>query len=75
MNSNIVNIAASVMKITPEEAEKHYTKIENIDAYYFWNPARGGISVIVAENGEKLGATSSVSYERHIEAFLNGKRN
>lgn len=46
-----------------------------MDVYYFWNLSCDGIAVIVSENGEKLGATSSVSYERHVEAFASGKRN
>lgn len=75
MDQKLIEIAAGVMKVTAEEAEKHCKKIPEMDAYYFWNPVRGGIAVIVAANGEKLGAASSVSYQRHIEAFLNGKRN
>ena len=76
MDQKLIEIAAGVMKVTAEEAEQHCKKIPEIEgAYYFWNPARGGIAVIVAANGEKLGATSSVSYQRHVEAFLGGKRN
>lgn len=75
MDNRIVEIAAKVMKVNVEDAMNHYKKIPEIDAYYFWNPVRGGIAVIVSENGEKLGATSSVSYERHVAAFVSGKRN
>lgn len=75
MDNNIIELAAKVMKVPAEDAMKHYKKIPEIDAYYFWNPSRGGIAVIVSENGEKLGATSSVSYERHVAAFISGKRN
>ena len=75
MNSIIIELAAQVMKVTVEDAANHCKKIPEIDAYYFWNPVRGGIAVIVSENGEKLAATSSVSYERHVTAFVDGKRN
>ena len=75
MDNKIVEIAAKVMKVTVEDAINHYKKIPEMDAHYFWNPSRGGIAVIVSENGEKLGATSSVSYERHVAAFASGKRN
>lgn len=75
MDRRLIEIAAQVMKVPVEEAEKHCKSIPDTDAYYFWNPARGGIAVIVAKNGEKLGATSSVSYERHVKEFLNGRRN
>ena len=75
MDAKLIEIAAKVMKVPFEQAEKHNKKIPEIDAYYFWNPARGGIAVIVSSAGEKLGATSSVSYERHVAAFVAGRRN
>jgi hypothetical protein len=75
MNYELIKIAAQVMKVTSEEAEKHYKKIPEIDAYYFWSPVRGGIAVIISDEGEKLGATSSVSFEKHLQAFKEGRRN
>lgn len=75
MNNKIVEIAASVLKLTTEETIKHYKEIPEENAYYFWNPVRGGLSVIVNSNGEKLGATSSVPYKKHLNAFKEGKRN
>lgn len=72
---NIIEIAAKAMKVSIEDAQKHNKKIPDIDAYYFWNPIRGGIAVIVASNGEKLSATSTISYEKHLAAFIDGKRN
>ena len=75
MDKNIIKIAAEHMKVTAEIAEKHYKEIHEINAYYFWNPARGGISVIVNSEGEVLGATSSVSFDRHLEEFKKGRRN
>lgn len=75
MDKNIIKIATEYMKVTAEIAEKHYKEIQEINAYYFWNPARGGISVIVNSEGEALGATSSVSFDRHLEEFKKGRRN
>ena len=75
MERNLIKIASEVMKVTIEEAEQHCKKIPNLDAYYFWNPVRGGIAVIIGANGEKLGATSAVSFEKHVKAFLDGRRN
>ena len=75
MDSSLIEIAAKVMKVSVDEASKHCKKIENLDAYYFWNPVRGGIAVIVNSMGEKLGATSSVSFQKHLKAFLDGRRN
>lgn len=75
MNEKIIEIAAKTMKVTTDEAKKHYKKIEDIDAYYFWNPIRGGIAVIIDSNGEKLGASSVVNFNKHLEEFKKGRRN
>lgn len=75
MNKNILNVVSELLNITSDEAEKNYKEIPEINAYYFWNPVRGGNSIIINESGEKLGATSRVSYERHLRAFKEGKRN
>lgn len=75
MDKMLAEIAAKTMKVTVEEALKHSKEIPDLDAYYFWNPVRGGIAVIVNAQGEKLGATSSVSFEKHVKAFLGGRRN
>lgn len=75
MNQRIVSIAAKVMKVSEDVAMSHCKEIPDLNAYYFWNPVRGGIAVIVNEEGEKLGATSSISYQKHLQAFIDGKRN
>ena len=75
MNQEIIAIAAQVMKVSVEEAEKHYKEVPEIDGYYFWDPVRGGIAVMINSKGEKLGATSSVRFEKHLQAFLDGRRN
>ena len=75
MDKILAEIAAKVMKVSVEEALKHSKKIPEQDAYYFWNPVRGGIAVIVSTQGEKLGATSSIGFEKHLKAFLEGRRN
>jgi len=75
VDKKLIEIASTVIKMSVEDTLKHVKAIPEIGAYYFWNPIRGGIAVIVAENGEKLGATSSVSYDTHLKAFIDGKRN
>ena len=75
MNEMIFEIAAKAMKVPVEEAKQHYKVLDDIQAYYFWNPMRGGISVIVNDSGEKLAAASAVNFERHKAAFISGKRN
>lgn len=75
MNKKIVKIAAETMKVSENVAEENYKELPEQDAYYFWNPERGGIAVIVGKNGEKLGAVSGLAFEKHLQAYIDGKRN
>lgn len=75
MKNEIAAIAAKSMKVSLEDALQHYKEVPEINAYYFWNPVRGGIAVIVNEDGAKLAAASSVSFNRHVEAYKAGRRN
>lgn len=72
---NLATIASEVLGISIPEAEKNSKEIPEIDACYFWNPIRGGLATIINKNGEKLTATSSVSFETHLQAFIDGRRN
>ncbi len=74
MERRILEIAAKCLKIPAEEAELHWKPVPEIGGYYFWNPARGGLSVLINEQGEHLTATSSVRFERHVQVFLEGRR-
>ena len=75
MERKILETAAQALKISLEETEKHVKPVPEIDGYYFWNPVRGGLSVLVNAQGERLVATSSVSFEKHLRVFLEGRRN
>ncbi len=75
MEEKLFEIAAEAMRTPLETAKTHFKEVPEIEGYYFWNPVRGGIAVLVSKNGEKLAATSSVSFQRHLEAFISGKRN
>lgn len=75
MDKELLEVVASLLKMKIEDVELHSKKVPNSDAYYFWNPARGGNSVIISPNGEKLSATSSVNFEMHVKAFISGRRN
>lgn len=74
-SDNIIKLAAATIKISEETAKNNMVEVPEIDGFYFWNPIRGGNSVMIDKNGEKLGATSSVSFERHLQEFLKGRRN
>ena len=75
MNERIINIAAETLKITVDEAANNSKPIPEINGVYFWNSGRGGKAVIINSSEEKLTATSSVSFDKHLQAFIEGKRN
>ena len=71
----LLEIAAKALNTDLDDIKKNCKELPEMNAYYFWTSGRGGISIIINADGEKLRATSRVSLERHIEAFKNGKRN
>lgn len=71
----MIKIAAEVLHITCEEAEQNQKRLPEVNATYFWDKKKGGLAVIISDNGEKLTATSAVSPERHIDEFKKGHRN
>ena len=71
----IYKIVSEALKMSEEDVRKNCKRIEDINAYYFWNSERGGNALIINLEGEKLGATSAVSFEEHLAAFKNGIRN
>ena len=74
MDSKIIKIVSDILKLSEEETQKYCKEVPEIDGYYFWNPVRGGLSVIINHRGERLGATSSISFEEHLKAFKEGRR-
>ena len=75
MDERIINIAAEILKITADEAANNSKPIPEINGAYFWSSKRGGKAVIINSCEEKLTATSSVSFDKHLQAFIEGKRN
>lgn len=74
MDSKIIKIVSDILKLSEEETQKYCKEVPEIDGYYFWNPVRGGLSVIINHRGERLCATSSISFEEHLKAFKEGRR-
>ena len=72
---DIVKMAAEVLKQDVNEVKENCKEIPEINGFYFWQNTRGGISVLINNQGERLRATSGVSLDRHIKAFQSGKRN
>ena len=75
MFEEIAETAAHLLGISTEDAKKHSKFVDEAEAYYFWDAKRGGKSVIINYEGEKLVVGSATSYENLVSAFLSGKRN
>lgn len=75
MTEQILELAASALNISKEEALANHKELPEIQAYYFWNASRGGRSMIINDAGEKLIAASAVRFEDHVKTFLSGRRN
>ena len=50
-------------------------RIEESNATYYYNPIRGGKSVIVADDGTYLATGSAMNFEELLKEFNNGRRN
>ena len=72
--ASAMQIAQQCLGITGAEATTNSRRLGDIDAYYFWQPGRGGGALIVGPDGSALFANSSVSLEKHKEEFRNGRR-
>ena len=68
-----IQLACELLKLTDSD-KKSIVFLEELNAYYFTEPVKGGASLIIADNGEVLYADSSVIYEEHIAAFKEGIR-
>ena len=75
MNDETIQMAAEVLGLDVEEVEAHSKEVPEIDGFYIWNPIRGGRSMLVSDDGERLVAGSAVSFKRHLADFLAGMRN
>lgn len=69
-----IQLAAKILEIPLETAEKYCGLIPKEKAMYFSIPEKGGGSLIVGDDGSVLYADSSVGYEKHLKAYQQGIR-
>jgi hypothetical protein len=69
-----IALVAKLLQIPLEKAKEQSGLIEDIGALYFSEPIKGGVSLIVGEDGTVLFADSSIGYSKHLEEFKNGRR-
>lgn len=61
----LTNINQSDLKISP---------LKNEQGFYIYQPTRGGISLIVANDKSVLFANSATNFDDHLKAFNSGTR-
>ena len=70
----IIDYVSKLLELTKEETENNKKNIDD-NLTYYWNPSRGGLSVIVDIDGNFLAATSSISFEELLKEFKKGDKN
>lgn len=75
MSEKMISTVMELLDLNREEIERNCKELPEINAFYFWSSLRGGKSIIIKETEEKLVASSIVSLEEHIKAFIDGRRN
>ena len=70
----IIEYVSKLLELTKEETIKNSKKIDD-NLTYYWNPIRGGISVIVDDKGNYLASSSSINFDELYEEFKKGERN
>jgi hypothetical protein len=69
-----IALVAKLLQIPLEKVREYSGLIKDVNALYFGEPIKGGIALIVGEDGTVLYANSSVGYSEHLHEFINGKR-
>lgn len=66
---------AEELQITIDNLSTNSKRLDDIKATYYWNPIRGGRSIIVSDDGKYFMANSSFDFNKLLEEFKIGKRN
>lgn len=71
---NLVDLAARYLQVPRSVVEANNRDFPEVDAVYFWEPTRGGGSLLIGTDETMLFANSSVTLDAHLDAFKSGKR-
>ncbi|ACL42358.1 hypothetical protein Achl_4407 (plasmid) [Pseudarthrobacter chlorophenolicus A6] len=66
--------AARLLGLRQNDAARNSRPLPSAGATHFWNPSRGGGSVIVGADGTFLFRGSSATWDRHLEDYVAGCR-
>ena len=71
---DIIEHVSKLLNLSREDTLQN-SKIVDENLTYYWNPARGGASVIVDKDGNYLAATSSIDFDKLLVMFKSGEKN
>lgn len=69
-----MELASKLLRLSIDEVRNYSGTIPGSNDTYLTIPSRGGISLIIGEDGSVLRATSAISFDQHYEAFKTGER-
>jgi hypothetical protein len=67
-------LASELLRIPLEVALEHSSELPEVDAYFFWEPVRGGGHIVVGRDGSVLFGISALSRRQLVDAFAEGRR-
>lgn len=70
----VTTTAARLLGLRFNDAERNSRPVPGRAATHFWNPVRGGGSVIISADGTYLYANSSTTWDHHLSAYASGRR-
>lgn len=69
-----VRLVSELLRLDYDEADTYCRAIPESNCLYFSSPTKGGISLIVGEDGSFLHATSAMGFSQHYDAYKRGNR-
>jgi len=67
-------LAARLLEYPVEVALANCREIPEVNAFFYWQPVRGGSRIFVARDGTVMWAISSLSMEEMTALFASGRR-
>lgn len=67
-------LASELLRIPLEVAAAHAVELPEVDAFFVWEPVRGGAHLVVGRDGSVLFGISSLSRQQLVDAFASGRR-
>lgn len=67
-------IASELLGVPLDVVSTHSDELSGLDAFFFWEPTRGGGHIVVGRDGSVLFGISALSRQQMVDAFAAGRR-